>query len=124
MRLLVQLFTNGGGGGDYRATAFVKNPMIRVYRKPKIRRFTRYCSGCGGGGGRRGAISDVSNMSTMRGRTINMPISTRFSHAHNRPRAGRYYVRISVPAPTQSGFLKTQWVGVRPLHPLLSLTNL
>ena len=34
--------------------------------------------------------------------------------------AGRYWVRISVPAPTQSGFLNTQWVGVRPLHPLLS----
>ena len=34
--------------------------------------------------------------------------------------AGRYWVRISVPAPTQSGFLKTQWVGVWPLHPLLS----
>ena len=33
---------------------------------------------------------------------------------------GRYWVRISVPAPTQSGVLKAQWVGVRPLHPLLS----
>ena len=25
---------------------------------------------------------------------------------------GRYWVRISVPAPTQSGILKAQWVGV------------
>ena len=33
---------------------------------------------------------------------------------------GRYCVRISVQAPNQSCFLKTQWVGVRPLHPLLS----
>ena len=31
-----------------------------------------------------------------------------------------YWVRISVPAPTQSGFLKAQWVGVRPLRPLIS----
>ena len=31
-----------------------------------------------------------------------------------------YWVRISVPAPTQSGILKAQWVGIRPLHPLLS----
>ena len=34
--------------------------------------------------------------------------------------ANRYCVRISVPAPTQSGVLKTQCVGVWPLHPLLS----
>ena len=36
--------------------------------------------------------------------------------------ASRYWVPISVPAPTQSGFLKVQWVGVRPLglHPVLA----
>ena len=34
--------------------------------------------------------------------------------------AGRYWVRISVPAPTQRVFLKAQWVGVRSLCPLLS----
>ena len=34
-------------------------------------------------------------------------------------RAGRYWVRISLPAPTQSGFIKAQWVGVRPLYPIL-----
>ena len=34
--------------------------------------------------------------------------------------AGKYWVHISVPAPTQRMFLNTQWVGVRPLHPLLS----
>ena len=33
---------------------------------------------------------------------------------------GRYWVHISVPAPTQSEFLKAQWVGIRPLRPLLS----
>ena len=33
---------------------------------------------------------------------------------------GRYWVHISVLAPTQSGFLKAQWVGVRPQHPLIS----
>ena len=26
-------------------------------------------------------------------------------------------------SPTQKGFLKAQWVGVRPLHPSLSLTS-
>ena len=31
---------------------------------------------------------------------------------------------ISVPAPTQNGILKVQRVGVRPLHPFLSLTGL
>ena len=30
------------------------------------------------------------------------------------------WVRILVPASTQSWTLKSQWVGVRPLHPLLS----
>ena len=34
--------------------------------------------------------------------------------------AGRYWVRISVPAQTISVFLKAKWVGVIPLHPLLS----
>ena len=32
---------------------------------------------------------------------------------------GRYWIRISVPAPTQSGVFKAAWVVVRPLHPLL-----
>ena len=32
----------------------------------------------------------------------------------------RYWVRISVPAPTQIGFLKALWEGVRPIDPLLS----
>ena len=30
------------------------------------------------------------------------------------------WVRISIPAPTQSGYIKVQLVGVTPLHPLLS----
>jgi hypothetical protein len=34
-------------------------------------------------------------------------------------KAGRYGVRIPVPALTHSEFIRTQWVGVRPLHPLL-----
>ena len=39
----------------------------------------------------------------------------------HRVRAGRYWVRISVLASTLSGFLTAQWVGVRPLHLILSL---
>ena len=31
--------------------------------------------------------------------------------------AGRYWVRILLPAPNQSEFLKAQWVGVWPLQP-------
>ena len=34
--------------------------------------------------------------------------------------AGRYWVRISLPAPVWSRSIKTEWVGVRPLQPLLS----
>ena len=30
--------------------------------------------------------------------------------------AGKYWVRISVPAPIPEQFLNTQWVGVWPLH--------
>ena len=33
-------------------------------------------------------------------------------------KAGRYWVRISVPASNQSEFLRAQWIGVRLLHPL------
>ena len=50
--------------------------------------------------------------------------TTHLTHFSPAPMAqwlySRYWVRISVPAQTQSGFLKVQWVGVWPLHPLLS----
>ena len=39
------------------------------------------------------------------------PIAQWLSHGH--------WVRISLPALTQSGVLKAQWIGVRSLHPLL-----
>ena len=55
---------------------------------------------------------------------IHKPLAPMAKWLCHRLMGGRYWVHISVPAPTQSGFLKAQRVGVRPLHPLLSHTNL